>query len=238
MKERTSSSAVPRERDFKGAAAGFLGWSDKFWSRRRLHGLMLFPACAALFLPLLLSGCALFYGSDRSKAPAVAVSASPVARGGRQRLNVDSNRSERNANYTHRLRRKHVHAARNRRRSISNSEKHHQVHRDCHRETRHRNRHRDGRCFHRRHQFHQSRRVSHAGESHSRQLLRNAEPYGKRTDGTSAMTASTTTKWMASMTSSPPSPIRPMKAPPSSHSNSRAHASTTRRLTGWRVSET
>lgn len=45
----------------------------------RGRGLVLLPAMAGLFLPLLISGCALFYGSDRSSAPTVAVSASPVA---------------------------------------------------------------------------------------------------------------------------------------------------------------
>ena len=51
----------------------------------RPHGLVLHPASAALFLPLLISGCALFSGSNRSTAPEVAVSASPVvvAGGGR-----------------------------------------------------------------------------------------------------------------------------------------------------------
>src|SRR3954447_9185642 len=44
----------------------------------RPHGPGLLPACAALLLPLLISGCALFNGSDRSTAPQVAVSASPV----------------------------------------------------------------------------------------------------------------------------------------------------------------
>src|SRR5690348_1047493 len=42
------------------------------------QALALMPASAALFLSLLLSGCALFNGSDRSKMPTVAVSASPV----------------------------------------------------------------------------------------------------------------------------------------------------------------
>lgn len=45
----------------------------------RSRGWAVFPALAAFFLPLLISGCALFYGSDRSPAPTVAVSASPVA---------------------------------------------------------------------------------------------------------------------------------------------------------------
>jgi phospholipase C len=45
-----------------------------FWSQ----ALALLPSSAALFLPLLLSGCALFNGSDRSKTPSVALSASPV----------------------------------------------------------------------------------------------------------------------------------------------------------------
>jgi phospholipase C len=43
------------------------------------HGTDLGAAVAAFILPLLMSGCALFYGSDRSTAPSVAVSASPVA---------------------------------------------------------------------------------------------------------------------------------------------------------------
>ena len=45
----------------------------------RPRGWAVSPALAAFFLPLLISGCALFYGSDRSSAPTVAVSASPVA---------------------------------------------------------------------------------------------------------------------------------------------------------------
>src|SRR5579863_4171500 len=45
----------------------------------RGRGLVLLPAIAGLFLPLLMTGCALFYGSDRSSTPTVAVSASPVA---------------------------------------------------------------------------------------------------------------------------------------------------------------
>src|SRR3954452_20790244 len=44
----------------------------------RPYSLVLLLA-AALTFPLLISGCALFYGSDRSTAPTVAVNASPVA---------------------------------------------------------------------------------------------------------------------------------------------------------------
>ena len=44
----------------------------------RLHGFVLLSAFAAFFLPLLMTGCALFNGSDRSTAPSVAVNASPV----------------------------------------------------------------------------------------------------------------------------------------------------------------
>src|SRR3954447_20639575 len=44
----------------------------------RPHGLLLLPAFAAYLFPFLLTGCALFYGSNRSTAPSVAVSASPV----------------------------------------------------------------------------------------------------------------------------------------------------------------
>ena len=43
------------------------------------HCKLLVAAVVAFFPSLLMSGCALFYGSDRSTAPSVAVSASPVA---------------------------------------------------------------------------------------------------------------------------------------------------------------
>ena len=45
----------------------------------KLHGRALLPAIASLSLPLFMTGCALFYGSDRSSTPTVAVSASPEA---------------------------------------------------------------------------------------------------------------------------------------------------------------
>ena len=41
------------------------------------HGRALLPAFVAFSFPLFMTGCALFYGSDRSKTPTVAVSASP-----------------------------------------------------------------------------------------------------------------------------------------------------------------
>src|SRR5579859_2707669 len=45
----------------------------------RSLGAVSLPAFVALFLPLLMTGCALFYGSNRSPVPTVALTASPNA---------------------------------------------------------------------------------------------------------------------------------------------------------------
>ena len=45
---------------------------------RKCLGAVLLTAISALFLPFLITGCALFYGSDRTAAPTVAVTATPT----------------------------------------------------------------------------------------------------------------------------------------------------------------
>src|SRR5260370_29989762 len=47
-------------------------------SVRRCLGSVSFTVIPALLLPFLVTGCALFYGSNRSSAPAITVAASPT----------------------------------------------------------------------------------------------------------------------------------------------------------------
>src|SRR5580704_14487041 len=56
---------------------------DEQQNRNRSFGSVVLTAVCVLFLSSLMTGCALFYGSDRSSAPAVAVYANPkvIARG-------------------------------------------------------------------------------------------------------------------------------------------------------------